>query len=669
MNNLKMNILKKEDFFLFRNEKNDNGEIITRKYIEFSPGYYISEDLKVFSKVSNRNIKINPRNLNIKYLIDGKIKNEKIQNIAARIFLKKEEGKDFIIFKDGDSKNRHISNLIWSEKKVITSYDVLPKNIKIIEKVLIDNEYIEKEVELRMTEIKGYYVSEYSNVYSAKQGGVNKIKTYKRSSGIEYIKSEKYIDTNYLTMKTFYPDNEELKFILYKDGNINNKHYTNLIWSNNPESEEEFNKFEIYKGFSNYKFSKDGICKSYFKKEPKIIRPVKDDDGYFGFTIKGDDGKNHSLRRSRVVAEIYIENPDNLPHVDHINRKKWDDRTENLRWVSNSENGKNRVFDTSVKTKPVLQFDLQGNLLNKFKNSREASAFLLEKKDVDISSKKLERNILKNKNILNIEDNYEFYGYIWRYLYYEKEKYIFQKDEIEKELCGDFGDKNIDFPNYKITNLGNIINKKGNKLNHVFINGYRCINLLKNGKTKSLRMHVWVGLFFISGRTAEKCLVNHKDEDKKNCHYKNLEWVTPSENVLHSSYKTMKAVNQYSKDGDFIRSFLSVKDASEYIGCASDSVGNICRLKEGTLYGYIWRFADKNSDNPPEKLIIEKKINKRCRAVEQYSLNGEYITTFDSIKSAAETTNGSKTTIPLCCKGINKTSGGFIWKFKDALSV
>ena len=47
--------------------------------------------------------------------------------------------------------------------------------------------------------------------------------------------------------------------------------------------------------------------------------------------------------KHQILARQFIENPDNLPEIDHINRIRTDNRLENLRWVSHSENQKNKT--------------------------------------------------------------------------------------------------------------------------------------------------------------------------------------------------------------------------------------------------------------------------------------------------------------------------------------
>ena len=58
--------------------------------------------------------------------------------------------------------------------------------------------------------------------------------------------------------------------------------------------------------------------------------------GYRNVSVNGKYFRVH-----RLVAETFIPNPDNKPFVDHINRVRDDNRVENLRWVTRSENQRN----------------------------------------------------------------------------------------------------------------------------------------------------------------------------------------------------------------------------------------------------------------------------------------------------------------------------------------
>lgn len=44
----------------------------------------------------------------------------------------------------------------------------------------------------------------------------------------------------------------------------------------------------------------------------------------------------------RIIAETFLENPDNKPQIDHIDRDPSNNDVSNLRWVTASENCRNR---------------------------------------------------------------------------------------------------------------------------------------------------------------------------------------------------------------------------------------------------------------------------------------------------------------------------------------
>lgn len=71
-------------------------------------------------------------------------------------------------------------------------------------------------------------------------------------------------------------------------------------------------------------------------------------------------------------------------------------------------------------------------------------------------------------------------------------------------------------------------------------NDYLFILLCKDGNQSPFYIHRLVAIHFIDN-PLNKEYVNHKDGDKTNTYYKNLEWATFSENMIHA-YKTGLAI-------------------------------------------------------------------------------------------------------------------------------
>jgi len=93
-------------------------------------------------------------------------------------------------------------------------------------------------------------------------------------------------------------------------------------------------------GYPNYTIDRDGNVKN--KITGKVLKPATDSDGYkvIGLT-------NNTIRKTlkihRLLALHYIPNPENKPHIDHIDRNKLNNNLSNLRWASFSENSINRI--------------------------------------------------------------------------------------------------------------------------------------------------------------------------------------------------------------------------------------------------------------------------------------------------------------------------------------
>lgn len=144
------------------------------------------------------------------------------------------------------------------------------------------------------------------------------------------------------------------------------------------------NLVEIWKPIKNYEglyeVSNFGRVKSlskwlgnYYRNE-KILKQEKEWCGYLRVALSKDSKVKH-FKVHRLVAETFIPNTDNLPQVNHKDENKLNNHVENLEWMSAKDNtnyGTGIERRSKSKSKPVLQFDLQGNFIREWKSCAEA---------------------------------------------------------------------------------------------------------------------------------------------------------------------------------------------------------------------------------------------------------------------------------------------------------
>ena len=92
---------------------------------------------------------------------------------------------------------------------------------------------------------------------------------------------------------------------------------------------------EEISGFKGYFVNRNG---DVFSEKRGSIKKLRPKGGIYYHVGLWKDGKCYCKKIHRIVAEVFIPNPDNKPEVNHKNGIKTDNCVENLEWVTRSEN-------------------------------------------------------------------------------------------------------------------------------------------------------------------------------------------------------------------------------------------------------------------------------------------------------------------------------------------
>ncbi|AZL89396.1 HNH endonuclease [Megavirus baoshan] len=194
-----------------------------------------------------------------------------------------------------------------------------------------------------------------------------------------------------------------------------------------------------------------------------------------------------------------------------------------------------------------------------------------------------------------------------------------------------------DFPKYKISESGNVINASNDyPIKKTFTSGYHMVTLSGKNGEKRLSVHRLVAKTYIPNPKNLR-IVDHIDNNKLNNHVSNLRWVSISENTL-SYYKNFAPKNpilQYDTKGNLIKEWASVREITNAIpNYKKNSLGHCIVGKGKTAYGYVWRRKNPVVKKEYESVKIKKgEIFKTIPIIDGKNLSKYQVSNKGNIKN------------------------------------
>lgn len=272
------------------------------------------------------------------------------------------------------------------------------------------------------------------------------------------------------------------------------------------------------------------------------------------------------------------------------------------------------------------------------------------------------------------------------------------------------------YNNYYIYDNGDVLNISTNKIlkGSIGENGYKYYRLSKDNNKTMFYAHRLVAEHFLENPNFLP-IVNHKDGNKLNNQLSNLEWVSCSENTKHAHdnnlikqvskreyYKEDLENEQWKKIYDYnysISTYGRVRNDNTLLllkpslvcgyykvrlskdGIVKDMIihklvycifHDMLNIPDGYVIDHINACkTDNRLDNlrlitlseNVKAALYNTKTNSSCKKVEQLTLTDKHIAYFNSVAEAARKLKLDSSTISKVCRGINKSHGGFHFKY------
>lgn len=155
---------------------------------------------------------------------------------------------------------------------------------------------------------------------------------------------------------------------------------------------EEKEEWKDIPGYPDYQISNLGRVKSLThtvyhspsKKFPngrfvtyreRILKTTLENGGY-EFVVLYKNKVKRSFRIHRLVAKLFIPNPNNFEQVNHKDENKINNKVSNLEWCTAKYNinyGTGKYRKTFNRRVPVVQYDLDGNFIAEYESATAAA--------------------------------------------------------------------------------------------------------------------------------------------------------------------------------------------------------------------------------------------------------------------------------------------------------
>ena len=358
---------------------------------------------------------------------------------------------------------------------------------------------------------------------------------------------------------------------------------------------------EIWKTIPTFqKYEASTLGRIRFIKFKTLLKPIINCNGYAATNLSNENNIKISIQFHRIIAITFLINIEKKLTINHKNKKKTDNRLENLEWAT-------------YKEQSIHKFTFQ------------------PKTNVPTS---------KSHNLENLEN------------------------EIWKPIVG--------YERYQISNLGRI-KYPTSKTKYLISFGclskkYGTISLTKDKISKHFFIHRLVASAFITNDNC-KPYVNHIDSNTKNNNVNNLEWVTPSENTLHS-YKNglmktkYKSIYQLDSQNKIIKEWNSITEASKMLNLKRYNIGHVLCGKSKTAGSFYWCYKSKY--NP---LIKNLKLINGIKIKQIDIKTNKIIKEWNSVTEAVNFIKIEKkcniSGICTCIKRTNNIAYGYKWEYAD----